>query len=274
MYLEMVLIPPGEFIIGSTDGPGDEFPPTVVQIPRPFYMARFEITNEQFALFDPSHDSGVISLGKKDLSSRGTPVNQPKQPVVRVTWQQAVAFCEWLSALTGRRFSLPTEAEWEYACRAGSDQQMHWGSCADDFGKLANLADQRVTEICRGSPRWIPHVLNVNDGATVTAVVGKYAPNAWGLYDMHGNAAEWTLSSYRQYPYNQRDGHEAKKLTEEKVVRGGSFYDRPHRARSAFRLAYPTWQPVFNVGFRVACEATPQVAAAKLEASPKLEASR
>jgi formylglycine-generating enzyme required for sulfatase activity len=91
----------------------------------------------------------------------------------------------------------------------------------------------------------------VNDGATVTDNVGsRYQPNAWGLYDMHGNAAEWTLTTWRPYPY-AADGRDNGLAAGRKVVRGGSFYDRPDRARSSSRLSYPSWERVFNVGFRV-----------------------
>ena len=81
--------------------------------------------------------------------------------------------------------------------------------------------------------------------------MGRYQPNAWGLHDMHGNAAEWTLSSYRPYPYNNNDGRNDPNSAEMKTVRGGSWYDRPIHARSASRLPYRPWQAVYNVGFRV-----------------------
>jgi formylglycine-generating enzyme required for sulfatase activity len=85
--------------------------------------------------------------------------------------------------------------------------------------------------------------------------VGSYAANPWGLHDMHGNVAEWTLSGDRPYPYQADDGRNAGAPTARKIVRGGSWRDRPHRARSGFRLSYPAWQKVFNVGFRVVMDA-------------------
>jgi formylglycine-generating enzyme required for sulfatase activity len=100
----------------------------------------------------------------------------------------------------------------------------------------------------------IPADERFEDGAITTAPVGNYRPNAWGLCDMHGNAAEWTLSSDAAYPYRSDDGRNAQSSAGRKVVRGGSFYDRPKRCRSAFRLSYPVWQKVHNVGFRVVCE--------------------
>jgi formylglycine-generating enzyme required for sulfatase activity len=254
--LELVLIPAGEFVMGDPAGWPDEAPQTRIRVDRPFWMGRFEITNDQFAIFDPMHDSGFISVFNKDQSNRGEIANRPRQPVIRISWQQAMEFCRWLSAKTGRKFTLPTEAQWEYACRAGAATPLSFGPTTADFGKFANLADERVNNLCRGnSPRWIPSIRNFNDGAIVTENVGKYQANAWGLFDMHGNVGEWTLSTYRPYPYNAADGRDAGGPDGRKVVRGGSFYDRPERARSAFRLSYPAWERVFNVGFRVVSEA-------------------
>jgi formylglycine-generating enzyme required for sulfatase activity len=93
----------------------------------------------------------------------------------------------------------------------------------------------------------------VDDGSCVTAEAGRYGQSPWGLCEMHGNAAEWTRSLCRPYPYCE-DGRNDTTAEGHRVVRGGSFQDRPHRARSAFRLAYPQWSRVFNVGFRVVCQ--------------------
>jgi len=267
LSLEMALIPAGQFVMGATDGAGeaDEYPPSVIRVERPFYMGKFEITNAQYALFDPSHDSAYISVLNKDQNVRGVAANHPRQPAIRINWNQAAGFCRWLSQETGGKFDLPTEAQWEYACRAGTATPLYFGDCTTDFSQLANLADQRIHNLCRGdSPRWIPSVESVNDGSVVSDQVGKCAPNAFGLCDMHGNVAEWTRSAYRPYPYNPADGRDNPATAGKKVVRGGSWYDRPHRARSAFRLAYEPWQRVFNVGFRVVMEAG---AATKLAAA-------
>ena len=99
-----------------------------------------------------------------------------------------------------------------------------------------------------------PCVLLSDDGALVTTYVGSYEPNAFGLHDVHGNAAEWTRSGYRPYPYRDDDGRNDEDPSARKAVRGGSWCDRPKRARSAFRLSYPGWQRVYNVGFRVVVE--------------------
>jgi hypothetical protein len=213
-----------------------------------------------FAAFDPSHDNGVISAFNKDQKTRGEIANRPRQPVIRVSWERAMAFCDWLSQKSGQRVSLPTEAQWEYACRAGTATPLHYGAANADFGRWANLADQQVVNLCRGdSPPWIPAVHAVNDGAVVTSEAERYQPNAWGLRDMHGNVSEWTLTTYRPYPY-MADGRDDGQSEGRKVVRGGSFYDRPERARSAFRLSYPPWQRVFNVGFRVVVTEGPALA--------------
>jgi len=128
---------------------------------------------------------------------------------------------------------------------------MSYGGVAVGFEKYANLADESISSLTpRDSPKWIPIMKGVKDGAAVTTSVGRYQPNAWGLHDMHGNVSEWTQSTYKSYPYKS----DAAKADGPRVVRGGSFYDRPKRARSAFRLSYPQWQGVFNVGFRIVCE--------------------
>ena len=135
LALTLVRIPAGEFLMGDATGAPDQRPPCHVRFGRPFWIAKTVITNEQFNLFDPAHDSRYLDRKGKDHSNRGTPLNQPTQPVVRVSWGQAMAFCQWLTERTGRRFTLPTEAQWEYACRAGAppgqgDRGRVWGVAA------------------------------------------------------------------------------------------------------------------------------------------------
>ncbi|MBL7042213.1 MAG: SUMF1/EgtB/PvdO family nonheme iron enzyme, partial [Pirellulaceae bacterium] len=235
--LEMVYIPAGEFVMGDKDGPSDERPMARVPIKRPFWMSRFEITNSQFQQFDPAHDSGLERLGfcHYSLQRRGAPMNGPAQPVVRVSWKRAMDFCRWLSQKTGQRFSLPTEAQWEYACRAGTA-----GPCAHELAKprVYHPQDQHTWA---KPPTWTYYSHDIGPGPA----------NAWGLHDMHGNVAEWTLSTYRPYPFRDDDGRNTAKPEGRKAVRGGSFNDRPPQRRSAFRIDYPAWQKVFNVGFRV-----------------------
>ncbi len=254
--LALALVPGGEFIMGSNSGASsDELPVSKTSVRSPFYMGVTEITNAQYACFDPAHDSAYVSMTNKDHSRRGHPINEPDQPVVRITWDKADAFCRWLSDRTGKRFRLPTEAEWEWACRAGTDTPFYFGDEDADFGSFANLADQSLERLAlRDSPKWHPRDNRFSDGAMVTGNVGSYQPNAWALLDMHGNAAEWTGSAYRPYPYDSGDGRDNSQAEGTKVVRGGSWYDRPHRATSSFRLDYPAWQRVYNVGLRVVME--------------------
>lgn len=168
-----------------------------------------------------------------------------------------MAFCAWLSQRTGLRFTLPSEGQWEYACRADAASPLNYGNVDADFVRHANVADASLPRIYNVTGGVVvlqdfPADERFDDGALVTANVGSYESNAWGLYDMHGNAAEWTRSRYRPYPF--REGAlEGDRRTESRVVRGGSFHDRPQRCRSGFRLSYPAWQRVHNVGFRVVC---------------------
>jgi len=254
--IDLALVPPGEFAMGSDHGEADERPTARVKIARPFYLGTVEVTNRQYAAFAPTHDSAYISMTNKDQSRRGHPVNGPDQPAVRVTWHDAEAFCRWLSQRTGRRFRLPTEAEWEWACRAGSDAPFSFGTSETDFSPFANLADRTLEKLAlRDSPKWHPRDNRFNDAAMVTVDVGRYEPNAWGLRDMHGNVAEWTCGAYRPYPYDAGDGREDPDDDDDtRVIRGGSWYDRPHRATASFRWHYPAWQGVYNVGFRVVME--------------------
>ena len=273
--MHLTLIPAGEYVMGDADGYRDEAPLTRVKIDQPFWMGVCEVTNAQYALFDPDHDSHVESKLHYQFGVHGYPLGGSNQPVVRVSWKQAAAFCQWVSERTGQSFTLPTEAQWEYACRAGTDAPLFYGGVNADFSKHANVADAKLSQLAsnpytllsamKGKPTkfddYVPKIARFNDGSLVSVDVGTYAPNAWGLRDMHGNVAEWTLSTYRPYPYNAGDGRDAPTDAGRKVVRGGSWRDRPARCRSAFRLSYPSWQRVYNVGFRVVCPATPGVVA-------------
>ncbi len=280
--LELALIPAGEFIMGDDSASPDERPAAPVRIPKPFWMARTEISNAQFAEFEPTHDSHVESKTAYQFGVHGYPVNEPQQPVVRVSWEQAMAFCRWLSTKTGERFSLPTEAQWEWAARAGTATPFHFGDLASDFSKHANFADAKLVEFASDpytvftplkNPShyedYIPKDTRFHDGALITVRVGSFAPNTWGLQDMHGNVWEWTVTSHRPYPYADGDGRNDGNATEKKVARGGSWRDRPHRATSAYRLAYEPWQRVFNVGFRVVCGGDPKATETASAAAPR-----
>jgi formylglycine-generating enzyme required for sulfatase activity len=264
--MRLVKIPAGEFVMGSLSGYRDEFPRAVVKIEKPFAMASTEVTCGQYAAFDPDHDTRYIDEHGKDHSVPGYIANHPDQPVARISWQQANEFCEWLSKKTGKKVRLPTEAEWEWAARAGSGTQFYYGDRDTDFGKLANLADaaRRKTyvgwdggskiHVRRDYPADYLYPLRddrFTDYWFIVDYVKQYPPNAWGLHDMVGNVNEWTYSDYKPYPYAAGDGRNGGKLTAKKVARGGSWNDRPVTAGSSVRFAYEPYQRVYNVGFRV-----------------------
>ena len=254
--MTLARIPAGEFVMGDAKGRGDEQPMTRVEIREPFWMGVHEVTNEQFRRFDPSHDSGYFAKRHERADDKGPSLNGDKQPAVRVSWERAMAYCEWLSKQTGRRVTLPTEAQWEYAARAGSARPLHYGGLDDDFTPWANLADHSFSidiQVTGG----IGHLVlegaaladsRFNDGALVTEAVGSRRPNAWGLFDTAGNVAEWTRSAYRSYPFDDNGTTAEGGL---RVVRGGSFADRPDRGRSGFRTPYPAWRRLGATGFRV-----------------------
>jgi formylglycine-generating enzyme required for sulfatase activity len=270
--MTLVLIPAGEFMMGAPAGESpldpDEAPQAWIKIEKPFWMGKYEVTNQQYHVFDPIHDSRFIDTHWKDRVGPGLPVNEDLQPVVRISWNDAMAFCRWLTEKCkgqgAPEFRLPTEAEWEYACRAGTATPYCFGAAADHLFKYANYADKSLS---RAKP-WALRDDSQSDNATVSSRVGQYQPNAWGLFDMHGNVAEWCLSVYRAYPYRSEDGRDAERDSPHfqtakmgtvpagpRVVRGGSWDDPPRRVRSAFRQDYAPDYRVYNVGFRVVCPA-------------------
>ncbi len=143
---------------------------------------------------------------------------------------------------------------------------MRHGGIDTDFAGYANLADYsiRLLAVSGVNPQpmsnpnpnedFLPKESRFNDNAKIMAEVGGYKANAWGLQDMQGNVSEWTRTAYRAYPYSENDGRSDLGGDEKRVVRGGSWRDRPKRATSSFRLMYEPYQKVFNVGFRVICE--------------------
>ena len=188
--------------------------------------------------------------------------------MARVSGSDAGAFCEWLSRRSGRRVTVPTEAQWEWGARAGSASQFFYGDMDTDFSPWANLADasRRRTfvkwdggskiHVRRNYPEDSRYPLRddrFTDKWFIVDYVKQYKPNAWGLFDMVGNVSEWTRSSYSAYPY-AADGRNNGALTEQKVARGGSWNDRPKNAGSSIRFPYEAYQKVYNVGFRVIVE--------------------
>jgi len=240
--MAFALVPAGRFVMGREGGAPDERPQSAVEVEKPFYLGRLEVTCAQYARFDPRHENGFIEGRNKDRTTRGTDIGSPSHPVVRVSWKEALAFCQWLSQRSGRTCTLPTEAQWEWACRAGAASDYACGPVPRNG--FANIADESIRDWNYGRAQE-----GYTDGAPYSTPGGRYAPNAWGLFDMHGNVAEWTLSEYRPYPYTGRGGAAAGEAM--KVVRGGSWNDTLPYVTSASRWRYPAHQPVYNVGFRV-----------------------
>ena len=261
VQLRLVRVPAGTFVMGSRHGAADERAVARVDVESDFWIGACEITNEQFRRFDPSHFPGLFMKRSLDVNGPGVALDGPRQPAVRVSWQQAVEFCAWLSRKTGTHFALPSEAQWEYACRAGSATDLFFGDASADFSAFANVADRAIDRLYTVTGgvvvlQDIPSDTRFDDRAVATADVAGYRPNAWGLFDVHGNAAEWTRSTLAPYPYSDNDWRNAPDAAGRKVVRGGSFRDRPTRCTSAYRLSYPAWQRVHNVGFRVVCDSS------------------
>ncbi|HOC69419.1 MAG TPA: SUMF1/EgtB/PvdO family nonheme iron enzyme [Candidatus Hydrogenedentes bacterium] len=271
--MTFVLVPGGRFVMGTNNGCQDEMPASAVEVPA-FLLGKFEVTNAQYRIFDPSHESRDESRNGYQFGRRGFCLDGPQQPVVRVSWEEALDFCDWLSRTAGLEAGLPTEAQWEWAARAGSDQSFYFGSEEADCSAYANLADRKLREFIQCTARdnygradvienasrhddRIPRDDRYDDRGMVSVDVGRYLPNAWNLHDMHGNVGEWTMSAYFSYPYRDEDGrNDAGNLQIDRVARGGSWRDRPYRAAATFRLPYRPYQRVFNVGFRVAVKMT------------------
>ncbi|MGD0896407.1 MAG: SUMF1/EgtB/PvdO family nonheme iron enzyme [Thermoguttaceae bacterium] len=266
--MRLVLIPAGTFVMGSNEDYDNEYPCSVVKIDKPFYLGATEVTNEQYARFDPAHESGYLSQYGYFQTTRGLSARDPQQPVIRVNWNRARAFCDWLTAKTGLHADLPTEAQWEWACRAGSTTPMWYGrsdqSWVDGKRRFDNLADSSIKELLvrdggTKTPLFMPHDDKVNDRCGGPAPAAGFEANPFGLVNMHGNVREWTRSLLRPYPYRADDGREDVQAQEARVVRGGSFYDLPHRATSSFRIGYPSWMRPWNVGFRIMVTVPTQV---------------
>jgi len=263
--LTLTRIPAGRYVMGDPDGCLDEKPQKVVEIDKPFWMGTTEVTMAQYRRFAPAHRNGYYDMHWKDQTGPGYLMDGPDLPAIRVSCDEATAFCNWLAEKIGRKVALPTEAQWEWACRAGTATPLSYGDLDTDFSKFANLADRQIRKLAVSgiNPKPIPNPTAIqdfvpkdprfDDGVLHLAKVGSYAPNRWGLHDMHGNAAEWTSNAYRSRPQNPVSA-KAVARDDLKVVRGGSWGDRPKSARSSYRWRYPKWQRVFDVGFRIVIE--------------------
>lgn len=263
--MTFVRIPAGEFVMGSYQGESDAYPTSKVKIGKAFWMAEVEVTNAQFRVIDPEHDSRFVDQLWKDHVIQGYQANNPEQPAIRLSYENVMDYCKKLSEKTGLNITLPTEAQWEWACRAGSADDFWYGTKNTDFGKFENLADATTTQFAVSGvdPQpmsknsywykyytYLPKEESVNDGNLIQTDAKTYQANPFGLYGMHGNVAEWTRSDYVPYPYSEK----VKTPAELKVVRGGSYIERPKFSTAYARKAYYPYQRVFNVGFRVIIE--------------------
>lgn len=266
--MTFVRIPAGEFVMGSYRGDSTNHPPFKAAVNKSFWMAEVEVTNEQYNVIFPDHDSRYVDQFWKDHTTPGYPANLPYQPVIRISWEEAMNYCKQLSEQTGLNMTLPTEAQWEWACRAGSDQAFWFGDLNSDFSKKENLADAQLSKMAvsgidpQPMPKndfwykyfnFVPKAESVDDGNMLQVDSKSYEKNPFGLYSMHGNIAEWTRSAYQPYPYDVTAADEDAKA-EYRVVRGGSYWDRPKFATAYTRKYFYPWQKVKNVGFRVIIE--------------------
>ncbi|MDJ0898891.1 MAG: SUMF1/EgtB/PvdO family nonheme iron enzyme [Xenococcus sp. MO_188.B8] len=235
--LEMIAIPDGKFMMGTEDEEierllkkrnkkwfNKEKPQHQVTV-QPFFMGKYPITQAQW--------KAITSLPKikRDLKPYPSHFKGDERPLEEVSWDDAVEFCQRISKQTGKEYRLPSEAEWEYACRAGTTTLYHFGETITD--KLANYG------------------INIKE----TTLVGQFPPNAFGLYDMHGNVREWCLDDWHEnYIGAPTDGSAwFSKESSMKVLRGGSWNDDPSSGRSAYRIRNEHDRTSNCYGFRVVC---------------------
>ncbi len=278
--MSLAPIPPGEFWMGAEDADPDaeehETPRHRVRIAKPFYMGVHEVRVKDFHEFvqatgyrteaerDGNGSSGynadtsTFEYGSTRFSWRDVGWDQgDDHPILSVTWNDAVSFCAWLSASEGRAYRLPTEAEWEYACRAGTETRFSSGDALETLQSVANVLDvslaekrPRFSNVADADP--FAHVNWWNDGYPFTAPVGSFAPNPFGLHDMHGNAwewcADWYAADYSQLP----DGASGSSDDDAgRVIRGGGFLNHPKASRSSCRNRSRPDYRNYVIGFRV-----------------------
>lgn len=274
------LIPPGKFQMGneeSVEALMKRFPSSQrfwferainrneVRLTRPYYLGKHEVTVGEFRKFIV--DSGYQTESERNRTGAtwvNPGFNSPQlddQPVVNITWNDATAFCDWMSRKEGRPeyyagkksedrsgYRLPTEAEWEYACRAGTTTQFHCGNDPETLVQFGNVGDgtaydyfQNTTSITR------------KDGYVFTAPVGKFAANPFGLHDMHGNVWERCGTWYEgPYPTIGRDDPADPTEGTERVIRGGGWFDTSSLYRSAMRCQSSANYHDGTIGFRIA----------------------
>ena len=249
--MRLVRIEPGAFTMGFSGQPippdvalaswraggdFDERPAHRVRISKGFYMGAFEVTNAQYEQFDPAHRSlrGKLGFSKED-----------NEAVVFVSWNDANRFCEWLSKKEGKTYRLPTEAEWEFAARAGTTTHFYTG-------------DTLPEAFLKNAPRSLYPPAIYPPAAPVPTVVGQTPPNAWELYDMHGNVEEWTHDWYGPYEPGEQTDPVGRAAGEFRVTRGGSHSTQTYFLRSENRMGTLPDDKHGLIGFRVVLAAMPK----------------
>jgi formylglycine-generating enzyme required for sulfatase activity len=237
VILEMAAIPGGTFMMGSPENEverfSDERPQHHVTVPS-FLMGKYPVTQAQYQAI----------MGTNPSLFKGS-----NRPVEKVSWHNAVAFCEKLSQITGKTYRLPSEAEWEYACRAGTTTPFYCGETITT--DLANYdGNYTYGQGSKGVYR------------EETTEVGIFPANPFGLYDMCGNVREWCEDGWHENYINApTDGSAWTSLSSQrKLLRGGSWNNHPDLCRSAYRSLYNLGSNDFNIGFRVVCELTEDMA--------------
>lgn len=235
--MTLVYVPSGVFTMGSNDGESDEKPMRGVEISKGFYMGQYEVTQSQFSLImgrNPSHfqTGKVLEKGGLFRKAKKVEIRTANHPVEQVSWKDAVEFCRRLSRTDGRAYGLPTEAQWEYACRAGASTAFSFGT------RISGLRDHG----------WYK---SNSDGKTHP--VGSRKPNAFGLFDMHGNVWEWCSDWYGSDYYSKAFSidPENKESATFRVLRGGSWDEDASSCRSANRYRYDPANRFDSDGFRV-----------------------
>ncbi|HET9418278.1 MAG TPA: SUMF1/EgtB/PvdO family nonheme iron enzyme [Chthoniobacterales bacterium] len=234
--VEMLLVPSGEFVMGSDafDASPHERPLTRVTVSR-FYMSRYLVTNAIYEQFDPSH-------ARKRMRGAGD-----RYPVVYVSSLDAIKFCQWLSTRERKRYRLPTEAEWEYAARGTDGRRYPWGNY-EGRGDLANFADRNT--VFAWSDR------DIDDGYAETSPVGAYplGASAFGMEDMAGNVWEWCSDYFASYTTASKVNPTGPAAGTRRVYRGGSWKSRFNSLRATVRNSNVPSFSCNDLGFRVVCE--------------------
>jgi formylglycine-generating enzyme required for sulfatase activity len=251
--MKLVRIPAGKFLMGSPMSEqghnSSEAPQHEVEITKPYYLAVYEVTQSEYQKVMGNNPSAYSATGSRADAVRG--MDTRRFPVENVTWLESVSFCEKLSALPAekaarRTYRLPTEAEWEHACRAGAKESQPF-----HFGKALSSLQANFNG---GSP-YGGAAAGPNLGRPTT--VGSYQPNAWGLHDMHANIKEWCADWLQEdyYKNSPRIDPRGPATGTNRAIRGGSWLNGGSLCRSADRSRYPPTGKLGHVGFRVACAA-------------------